>query len=447
MLLQTWNLRSLIHACKARCFNIHVVILLTFLTASILIVITQIHTLIERRGKLVNDVPFFDVPLFTAKELITAPDAIRLDSAAQLLPTDFTVTKSHEERDSVVVVRNLCLNSQYGLFRIVDNNGDSKKIPTANIVTAGDSYDSYFQTSTVTVNEFDGMRSFYEHNGYSNHFVLLNETTFFLMETYFPSHYSHFLVNNLIPLLEVLNWHYSPEKDRLQYTTTLGWMKTRRHLYIHDRELQKENTCPVGGCAKIPDPALGTYTSLRRLVRGHFLSHDMVKQLEVSDAAAMKSKKLANGQRPRVVVVQRKGTRAFLNLDKIHTMLDGLDVEAKFVELEGYNMQQQVELFSNTDILIAVHGNAIGNLFWMPPSALIIEIWQYGWESNWFKYIADQLVDERNLQHQVISCSLPECALPSQRDPSFDAKNRAVYAPLDKLKKSLTDHGVKLKLQ
>ncbi|KAI8054440.1 hypothetical protein BDF22DRAFT_411660 [Syncephalis plumigaleata] len=259
-------------------------------------------------------------------------------------------------------------------------------------------------------------------------------------------------------------------------------MSERRHLYIRDGMHQKEHstildgykfkhvyrnsastipigttvcydtavlglnsTCPVGGCLKVPNPSIGTYTALRRLVRQHFLSGNLVETLEKSDAAATQSKQLANGKRPRVVVVQRRGTRSFTNLDDIQKLLRDLDVEYKVVELENYSMQQQVEMFSQTDVLIAVHGNAIGNLFWLPPNAVIVEIWQYGWESHWFKYISDQLIKERNIKHEILSCSQPECAPVNERDSSFDAKNRATIAPLDKLRTLLISHGVKLK--
>jgi hypothetical protein len=359
-------------------------------------------------------------------------------------------------------------------------------IPEASIVTAGDSFFHYFQPATISINQFDEEQRVYERNGYPNHLILLNKTTFFLMETYFPNHYSHFLVNNAIPLLEVLGWHYSANqaagKDRLDYTTSLSWIPERRHLYIRDSMHQREHstvlegykfkyiyrnsassipigttvcydtavlglnsTCPVGGCLKMPDPSLGTYTALRRLVRQHFLSEKLVETLKKSDVEALQSKKLANGKQPRVVVVQRRNTRVFTNLDDIQKLLSGLDVKFKVVELEDYSMEEQVEMFSQTDILIAVHGNAIGNLFWLPPNAVIIEIWQYGWESHWFKYISDQLVTERNIKHEILPCHQPECAPVNERDPSFDAKNRATIAPLDKLKALLISHGVKSK--
>ncbi|RKP23874.1 hypothetical protein SYNPS1DRAFT_24045 [Syncephalis pseudoplumigaleata] len=478
-----WIVHRLVYIIKSRYCNVYTGFILLVGVCILLARVQQHYLSAVERHNLAEDRLFPNTTAFSLDKLLSAPDAVRLYSAAQLLPTNYTATGYPRERDSTVTARHLCLDAIHGLFRVVDEAGDAANtspLPEANIVTAGDSFDRFFQAATVTVDAFDAQQRLFARNGRPIHFILLNETTFFLMETYFPSHYSHFLVNNAIPLLEVLGWHYAPDTNRLDYASHLGWMHERRHLYIRDGMQQQEqssllqayrfkhiyrnsastlplgttvcydtavlglnSTCPVGGCVKVPNPALGTYTALRRMTRQHFLPADMVRSLEESDAAAAHSRQPANGGRPRVVVVQRRGTRALLNLEEIEALLRGLDVEYRIVELEHYSMAQQVELFSHTDVLIAVHGNAIGNLFWLPPNALIVEIWQYRWESHWFKYITEQLADERNMKHAIISCGQPECALPSERDLSFDAKDRATKAPIDKLNATLTSHGIK----
>jgi Glycosyltransferase 61 len=55
----------------------------------------------------------------------------------------------------------------------------------------------------------------------------------------------------------------------------------------------------------------------------------------------------------RLVVVERKSSRHILNL-------------------EGMSVADQVKLFSNATMIMGVHGNALGNMLWMPAGSVVV---------------------------------------------------------------------------
>ncbi|MDW8135031.1 MAG: glycosyltransferase family 61 protein, partial [Bacteroidia bacterium] len=75
----------------------------------------------------------------------------------------------------------------------------------------------------------------------------------------------------------------------------------------------------------------------------------------------------------RVYISRARATRRkVLNEDAIRPVLD--KYRFLFIEAERLSFGQQVELFSQAHVLLALHGAAHMNLLWMPPDSKVIEI-------------------------------------------------------------------------
>ena len=49
-------------------------------------------------------------------------------------------------------------------------------------------------------------------------------------------------------------------------------------------------------------------------------------------------------------------------------------MNVKIVKMEGYSAEEQIQMASNADIIIGVHGNGLTNTLWMPKGGLVIEM-------------------------------------------------------------------------
>jgi hypothetical protein len=75
-------------------------------------------------------------------------------------------------------------------------------------------------------------------------------------------------------------------------------------------------------------------------------------------------------------------------------------ISTEIVELEDLPYVDQIRLFSNTDILVAAHGNAIGNAVWMPHYGAVVECFMKGWWSPWFM---DPVKDILGLDYSAVT--------------------------------------------
>jgi capsular polysaccharide biosynthesis protein len=74
----------------------------------------------------------------------------------------------------------------------------------------------------------------------------------------------------------------------------------------------------------------------------------------------------------RLVVVERKSSRHILNLEEVKAHLEKRHVPHSVVSLEGMSVADQVKLFSNATMIMGVHGNALGNMLWMPAGSVVV---------------------------------------------------------------------------
>lgn len=146
-----------------------------------------------------------------------------------------------------------------------------------------------------------------------------------------------------------------------------------------------------------------------------------------------------------VTIIQRRATRVVVNMDEVanavqstltglsaacressawaargdarlqwlndSSALDGLcssepPVVFRVVELEDMPFAEQVRTFASTDVLVGMHGNAIGHALWMPPDGAVIEGFMYGWSSSWFE---TPLREALGLHYTRLDCLSPAC--------------------------------------
>jgi capsular polysaccharide biosynthesis protein len=75
------------------------------------------------------------------------------------------------------------------------------------------------------------------------------------------------------------------------------------------------------------------------------------------------------------------------------------------VRSEG-SFAHQIELMSTATIVIASHGNALGNAFWLPDHALVIEAQSYGQKGNlWFPLTYAVGNESHPLYYRTVSCT------------------------------------------
>jgi hypothetical protein len=92
------------------------------------------------------------------------------------------------------------------------------------------------------------------------------------------------------------------------------------------------------------------------------------------------------------LLIQRKArSRVIVNLQQLQDVLaifPGLHV--RLVRLEGASLADQMRLFSAASIIVAAHGNALGNIVWMAPHSAVMELLGGGFETGFFAMVGNQ---------------------------------------------------------
>ena len=125
-----------------------------------------------------------------------------------------------------------------------------------------------------------------------------------------------------------------------------------------------------------PDAAV----ALRKVV---FHRYGIVEEDDGAAAAAAAAAAATPAPRqegpPRVTLVQRSTTRRIRNLKEVENLVKiVMGVSPRVVDMSDLSIKEQVLLMHNTDIFILVHGGAMANLLWLPPGALIIDVYPHG---------------------------------------------------------------------
>ncbi|KAF9428463.1 hypothetical protein BGZ94_002296 [Podila epigama] len=94
-----------------------------------------------------------------------------------------------------------------------------------------------------------------------------------------------------------------------------------------------------------------------------------------------------SNSRPVVVIIERRGTRAVLNLEKLIEKVVSAGFRLKVTTYDfGCGIPQTAYLMRDVQILISPHGNALGGSLWMPdkPFPVLISIDTTMYQETWF---------------------------------------------------------------
>lgn len=302
-------------------------------------------------------------------------------------------------RDAVLKFTNLCLDGN----KLFYPTKSMKRPPPTNIAASSKEYDIWL---SIHYGKLDV------------NYKYVSDRPLFVIGTVSPHHLSHFYVNNYMPIINLLNNYYE----------SYEWIKEPRDLHIarqsvvekiidfkslnftnvfdtdnlpHDITCYKSvivglnNTCDCCGCMKDYED-LNLHSQSRNLIMSFHtgILPPNISALEIPT---------------RAIIVQRRNSRSILNLSQVENALKELGVDFQTIELEDYSLKSQIEIFSKTNVLIAVHGNAIINSFWMPKDSLVIEAHSWKQGSLWFKHVfGDSL--SHPITHQIIKCAQLSCS-------------------------------------
>ena len=132
---------------------------------------------------------------------------------------------------------------------------------------------------------------------------------------------------------------------------------------------------------------------------------------------------LPQRSRHEIAFLQRlSSSRMLVNGPQIVDILSAFEgVEVRQLKLEGASMAQQASAFSRISMLVTPHGNALGNMLWLPRGAAVMEALGEGFKTGFFSGLAPKL----DLNWAAVHCdaNMTQVAL----DEQF------VSAQLDKL--------------
>lgn len=108
-------------------------------------------------------------------------------------------------------------------------------------------------------------------------------------------------------------------------------------------------------------------------------------------------------QSPKRFYIQRIGkTRSMLNENEIIDYFKGLGWG--IIEMEQLSMAQQIQLFSQADVICGPHGAAFTNLLWCRPGCKVIELVP----STWMNGVYEGLADVLKLDYKYMICPAAE---------------------------------------
>ena len=117
---------------------------------------------------------------------------------------------------------------------------------------------------------------------------------------------------------------------------------------------------------------------------------------------------------PNVLIVQRRTTRRIRNISQLKDTITRIHDNAPRVQdLEKLCFDDQIKLVHDADVVIMIHGGAVGHLLFMAPYSTLFEFYPYSWPFefhglvNWVRYsmydvpIRHHAFDIRDPRHMV----------------------------------------------
>lgn len=334
-----------------------------------------------------------------------------------LPPFSWRYLHHHSDRDNVIEATSLCFD-EYGVpfsyYRGVANIFSMDTPPPGiNIKASADSLDEIYR--------IENRRLIMSVNQRSIQYV--SDRVLFVVGGVWPYHLSHFFINNYLPLLNIMNLYYGTTEWQNR-SHDLSWASRDQNFFDNNRAIHSigfvhyidrttdarggnrvkcynktviglKNTCSCCGCenSNYPDRAF-VFHQMRKLIFSHYLRRDLP---EMAFALPIK-----------IMIIDRERTRRMLNVNEMREhIIHSLNISnCEIVSTDGHGFEKQVEMLSSVTILIASHGNALGNAFWMPDHSLVIEAQSYGQKGNlWFPLTYAVGNESHPLYYKTVSCT------------------------------------------
>ncbi|KAK7358179.1 hypothetical protein VNO77_00103 [Canavalia gladiata] len=130
--------------------------------------------------------------------------------------------------------------------------------------------------------------------------------------------------------------------------------------------------------------------------------------------------KIRDGQggKPRLMILSRKTSRSFTNIDQIAKMAESLDFDVIIKEAEQ-SLWNFADIVNSCDVLLGVHGAGLTNILFLPENAVFIQVVPYGGSVlNWLATSDFGMPSkDMNIKYLEYKISLEESTLIQQYPP------------------------------
>ncbi len=206
-------------------------------------------------------------------------------------------------------------------------------------------------------------------------------------------HYTHWLIDALLPLLVILQ--HAPKDAKLLLPATLrGFADNPTRICDHHDILR------AFGFADLP--AIEIAAPYARVEDLYWLDDGFIHNMPAEHLRALRDRVFSLRppvrRRDRRLYIARRGTRKVTNTADIQPLLDQNGFTT--CTLDDLSIDEQIDLFSHAQFIIAPHGAELGNLLFCQPGTKILELAPDQDFKPYFSYMCNKLA----LIHAVLPC-------------------------------------------
>jgi capsular polysaccharide biosynthesis protein len=208
------------------------------------------------------------------------------------------------------------------------------------------------------------------------------------------SHYTHWLIDNLLPLSILLD-HAPPDARLLLPATLRGFASNPTRICDHHDILR----CVGFGDLPVTEIA-EPYCHVEDVI---WLDRGFIEFIPAASLLAFRARFMRRrdppARRDRRLYIARRGTRRVANAAQIELFLTkrGFSIHT----LDEYTIDQQIDLFSQAEWVVAPHGAELGNLLFCSPGTKVLELSPDVDFKPYFSYMSNKLA----LTHGVLPCA------------------------------------------
>ncbi|XP_065862682.1 alpha-1,3-arabinosyltransferase XAT3-like [Euphorbia lathyris] len=130
--------------------------------------------------------------------------------------------------------------------------------------------------------------------------------------------------------------------------------------------------------------------------------------------------------RPRLLIISRKRSRAFTNVDSIAKMAKTLGFKVVVHEPDA-DVTTSAKVMNSCDVVLGVHGAGLTNILFLPENAILIQVVPFGGAEWVSKRYFEEPSKDMNIRYLEYKISIDESSL-VQQYPSDDVVLRDPYA-------------------